>query len=164
MSSRVSGTIRASPSKSVTHRAIVLAGLSTGTYRIRRPLKAEDTDATIAGMEAFGTEFESSGEELRVIPTQLRSAGEPLDARNSGTTLRLLAGVASLIDGVSMLTGDASIQRRPMGPLLQALSSLGASTKSVGQNGHPPVEIRGVLRGGRASLPGDVSSQFLSSL
>jgi len=164
MSSRVSGTIRASPSKSVTHRAIVLAGLSTGTCRIRRPLKAEDTDATIAGMEAFGTEFESWGEELRVIPTPLRSASKPLDVRNSGTTLRLLAGVASLIDGVSTLAGDASIQSRPMGPLLEALSSLGASTKSFGRDGRPPVEIRGVLRGGRARLPGDVSSQFLSSL
>src|SRR2546430_12481245 len=142
MSSRVSGTIRASPSKSVTHRAIVLAGLSTGTCRIRRPLKAEDTDATIAGMEAFGTEFESSREGLRVIPTPLLSASKPLDVRHSGTTLRLLAGVASLIDGVSMLTGEASIQRRPMGPPLEAPPSLGASAELRRQDGPPPVQAR----------------------
>src|SRR5256885_17066334 len=107
MSPRVSGTIRASPSKSVTRRAIDRAGLSTGTCRIRRPLKAEDTDATIAGMEAFGTEFESSGEELRVIPTPLRSASKPLDVRTSGTTLRLLAGGAPLFDCVRTLAGGA---------------------------------------------------------
>jgi 3-phosphoshikimate 1-carboxyvinyltransferase len=116
------------------------------------------------GMAAFGTEFESSGEELRVIPNPLRSPAEPLDVGNSGTTLRLLAGVASLIDGVSLLTGDASLQGRPMGPLLEALSALGASTKSLGRGGRPPVEIRGILRGGATTLPGDVSSQFLSSL
>src|SRR5256885_16716614 len=97
---------------------------------------------------------------LPYTPPPLRPAGEPLDVRNSGTTLRLLAGGASLIDGGSTLTGDASIQGRPMGPLLEALSSLGASTKSVGQDGRPPVEIRGGLRGGRARLPGGVSSQF----
>jgi len=160
----MSGTIRAPPSKSVTHRAIVLAGLSTGICRIHRPLRADDTDATMRSMAAFGTEFQSSGEELRVIPNPLRSPGEPLDVGNSGTTLRLLAGVASLIDGVSLLTGDASLQGRPMGPLLEALSALGASTKSLGRDGRPPVEIRGILRGGATTLPGDVSSQFLSSL
>src|SRR2546426_6910873 len=154
MSSQVFGTIRAPPSKSVTHRAIVLAGLSTGTCRIRRPLRAEDTDATMAGMKAFGTKFESSAEDLRVVPGPLHLASASIDARNSGTTLRLLAGVASLIDGVSTLTGDASIQTRPMGPLLEALSSLGASTKSVGQNGRPSVEVRGGLPGGRARLYG----------
>jgi 3-phosphoshikimate 1-carboxyvinyltransferase len=164
MSSRVSGILRAPPSKSVTHRAMVLAGLSTGVCRIHRPLHAEDTAATRAGMEAFGAGFESSGDDLRVQPTPLRVPIHPIDVQNSGTTLRLLAGVASLVEGVSTLTGDASIRRRPMGPLLAALTALGGSNKALGPDGRPPVEVRGILRGGSARLPGDVSSQFLSSL
>ena len=164
MKSRVSGTVRASPSKSYTHRAIVLAALSGGPCRIARPLRAEDTDATIDGLRSFGAEVESHGDDLDVHASSLKSPGEAIDAKNSGTTLRLLAGVAALFDGVTTLTGDASLQKRPMDPLIQALNGLGAQARSLGPNGRPPVEVRGVLRGGLASLPGEVSSQFLSSL
>lgn len=115
-------------------------------------------------MAAFGTDLAWDGEDLHVTGRPLRVPGGPIEAGNSGTTLRLLAGVSSLVDGVTTLRGDSSLQRRPMGPLLGALNSLGAQTKSLGEDGRPPVEIRGVLRGGAAKLPGDVSSQFLSSL
>jgi len=115
-------------------------------------------------MAAFGAEIERTADGLQVASDSLRAPGTPIDARNSGTTLRLLAGVAALLDGSTTLSGDASLQRRPMGTLLEALTSLGARARSLSGDGRPPVEVEGVLRGGRVSLSGSISSQFLSSL
>lgn len=158
------GTVRAPPSKSYTHRALLLAALSRGSCRIRRPLLSEDTEATAAGVEAFGAEVDRSSDELRVRSHGLQVPAKEVDARNSGTTLRLLTGTASLVEGPTVLTGDESLRKRPMGPLLDALGGLGASARSVSGNGRPPVEVRGFLRGGDVSIPGTVSSQFVSSL
>src|SRR5207247_11132285 len=118
----------------------------------------------VAGRSAFGAEITRTREELRVSAGALHAADAPIDARNSGTTLRLLTGVAALFEGETVLTGDSSLRKRPMGPLLDALESLGAHARSLGGDGRAPVEIRGALHGGRTSLTGGVSSQFLSSL
>ena len=164
MPSRISGTIRASPSKSVTHRAIVLAALSGGPCTILRPLLSDDTLATVSGVQALGAKVDPTPDGLRIVGDRLQAPEHPLDARNSGTTLRLLAGVASLLPGTTVLTGDESLRSRPMGPLLEALVNLGANAISRGGDGRPPVEIRGVLRGGTTSIEGAISSQFVSSL
>src|SRR5437016_5818153 len=155
--SRVVGCIPPPSSKSYNHRAVILAALSHGPCRIRRPLLAVDTAATIAGMAAFGAVIEPTADGLRVVSDSLHPPRMPIDARNSGTTLRLLAGVAALLDGSTTLSGDASLQKRPMGPLLEALSSLGARGSSVSGDGRPPIEVEGVLRGGRVSLSGSIS-------
>ncbi len=162
--SKVSGRIAASPSKSYTHRAILLAALSGGPSRIGRPLLADDTEATVDGVRAFGAEVARRDGDLVVASKGLRPPSGTVDARNSGTTLRLLAGVAATLDGSTTLTGDASLRKRPMGPLLDALEALGARARSLGGRGLPPVEIAGPLVGGSASIPGSVSSQFISSL
>jgi len=164
MPSRISGTIRASPSKSVTHRAIVLAALSGGPCTILRPLLSDDTLATVSGVQALGAKVDPTPDGLRIVGDRLQAPEHPVDARNSGTTLRLLAGVASLLPGTTVLTGDESLRSRPMGPLLEALVNLGANAISRGGDGRPPVEIRGVLRGGTTSIEGAISSQFVSSL
>src|SRR2546422_40156 len=164
MASRVSGSIQAPPSKSYTHRAIVLAALSRGPCHLHRPLLAEDTQATIEGMYAFGADFTRTSDGLQISAGPLHASNAPIDARNSGTTLRFLSGVASLFPGATLLTGDASLQKRPMGPLLDALERLGARAGSLAGDGRPPVKVQGVIRGGRASVPGFISSQFLSSL
>ncbi len=156
--------MRAPPSKSYTHRAILLAALSGGPCRILRPLLSEDTEATVSGVEALGTEVARSADALLVSSDGLRAPSAAIDARNSGTTLRLLTGVAALLNSPIVLTGDASLVKRPMGPLLDALNGLGARARSLGGDGRPPVEVRGPLKGGKASIPGRVSSQFLSSL
>jgi len=162
--SALSGTIRAPPSKSYTHRTILTAALSGGPCRIARPLLSEDTEATISGIEALGAEVARGDDGLTVSCEGLRPPIREIDARNSGTTLRLLSGIAALLDGPTVLTGDASLRTRPMGPLLDALIGLGAKCRSLGPNGCPPVEIRGPIRGGEISIPGFVSSQFISSL
>ncbi len=162
--SGIRGSVRAPPSKSYTHRAILLAALSGGSCRVDRPLVSEDTEATLAGVESLGARVDRGKDSLRIECPALRVPDRELDARNSGTTLRLLTGVVALLPGTTVLTGDASLRKRPMGPLVAALGQLGAKARALGPDGRPPVEVTGPMRGGPVSVPGSVSSQFLSSL
>ena len=115
-------------------------------------------------MCAFGADITRTSDGLQISAGPLHASDAPIDARNSGTTLRFLSGVASLLLGPTFLTGDASLRKRPMGPLLDALERLGAHAESLSGDGRPPVKVQGVIRGGQASVPGFISSQFLSSL
>ena len=85
-----------------------------------------------------------------------------IDAGNSGTTLRFAAGMASLSPFRTVLTGDESLSGRPMRPLLDSLSSIGAVCTS--EDGHAPVSVRGPAGGGEVTVDGSISSQFVSSL
>ncbi len=164
---KVHGSVAAPPSKSYTHRAFVVAGLARGSSRIYDYLVSEDTMATIAGMRSFGVSIVEEDERVAIVEGsggRLATPEEEVDCKNSGTTLRLLTGVASL-DGESVLTGDASLRRRPIQPLLDALAMLGVHGESIPGNGCPPVRIKGgSLHGGVARIRGDVSSQFISAL
>ncbi|NOZ83142.1 MAG: 3-phosphoshikimate 1-carboxyvinyltransferase [Euryarchaeota archaeon] len=159
------GSAEAPPSKSYTHRAFVAAGLAQGRSVLRCWLRAGDTLATLEGMRSFGAEISEAEPAVVVgVGGKPRTPAGAIDCRNSGTTLRLLTGVAAL-DGEVMLTGDESLQRRPVEPLLEALRSLGVEAESLRRNGCPPVAVHGGgLRGGRVELPGNISSQFVSSL
>lgn len=106
--SSVQGTVAATPSKSLTHRAMVLASLANGESRLRGPLISEDTVATMRGMEQFGASFRREGEDQVVRGGRLRAPSGPIDCGNSGTTIRLLSGIASLLTCHVTLTGDAS--------------------------------------------------------
>lgn len=92
-----------------------------------------------------------------------RSSGV-IDARNSGTTMRLMTGIASLLPSETTLTGDSSLVARPMAPLVDALEELGASAHYLGKRGAPPLTVSGPIKGGKAGIRADVSSQFISSL
>lgn len=141
-----------------------MGGLAGRKFTVVNPLLAEDCLATLRGLEALGVR--STIEEARVFLRggPLSTPSKTIDAANSGTTLRLLTGLAALLPGPTRLSGDASLRRRPMGALLEALQQLGARCKAEGPDGRPPVVIWGPMAGERASLPGDISSQFLSSL
>jgi len=162
--SQVAGEISVPPSKSYTHRAIAISALGSGGMVVR-PLLSADTGATIKASEAFGAKIEGQEAELSVIGV----GGKPstpnnvIDVENSGTTLRIMAAVAALTEG-AVLTGDASIRRRPNGPLLKSLRDLGAKAFSIKNNDCAPLVVRGKLRGGETTLDGSVSSQFLSAL
>ena len=162
--SSLSGRIAASPSKSYTHRAILLAALSGGPSQVRRALFAEDTEATLEGIEAFGAHVAREDGRLTITSEPFHPPDREVDARNSGTTLRLLTGVAATLDGPTVLTGDVSLRKRPMGPLLDALEALGARGRSLHGDGCAPVRIAGPLAGGEVSIAGSVSSQFVTSL
>lgn len=161
----VKGEVKAPPSKSFTHRAFAISCLAEGKSSIREPLLAGDTMATLRGVEAFGGGVEESDGRVDIVGTggTLSSPGF-VDCQNSGTGLRLLTAIASL-DGEVVLTGDESLQKRPMQPLLDALVQLGVRAESVRGDGRPPVRVLGrELAGGRVEIRGDVSSQFISSL
>ncbi|MDP2956403.1 MAG: 3-phosphoshikimate 1-carboxyvinyltransferase, partial [Longimicrobiales bacterium] len=162
-SSTASGSVAAPPSKSMTHRALTLAALARGRSRIRNPLTADDTEATASVLEKLGVGLDR-GEEWVVDGGDLRAPAGELHCGESGTTLRFMAAVCALVDGECRLTGGSSLSTRPVGPLLDALSQLGVTSRSRG--GFPPVTIRGTGRigGGEVRLPGDVSSQFVSAL
>lgn len=158
------GTVTAPPSKSYTHRAMVLGALTHSHFTLANPLMSDDTRATLDALYALGTEFRSNSKGVLIHCDKFRRAPGVIDARNSGTTIRLMAGIASLLSEPTTLTGDESLARRPMGPLVDALTQLGAKCRYLGRPGNPPLEIVGPIVGSRAEIPGDVSSQFVSSL
>jgi 3-phosphoshikimate 1-carboxyvinyltransferase len=125
--SEVKGTVNAPPSKSYTHRAIAIAALSKKAT-VSNPLMSEDTKATIRAAEAFGAAVESKRDLLIIkgFDGKPRTPENVIDVANSGTTLRIMTAVASLANGATVLTGDASIRTRPNAPLLNALNDMGA--------------------------------------
>ncbi len=163
--SDIRGTVNAPPSKSYTHRAIAIAALSKKAT-VNNPLISEDTKATIRASEAFGASIESKKESLVVkgFDGKLKIPDNVIDVANSGTTLRIMTAVASLVNGATVLTGDASIRTRPNTPLLNALNDLGAEAFSTRNNGMAPIVVRGKMRGGRVYIDGSISSQFISAL
>ncbi|HJU12993.1 MAG TPA: 3-phosphoshikimate 1-carboxyvinyltransferase [Candidatus Nitrosotalea sp.] len=161
--SRLSGTISCPPNKSYTHRAVFLASLARGKSTIRNVLLSRDTLATINACRALGAKVTIDGSTLAIEGVgAITPVSTEIDASNSGTTIRIAAAIASLADTRITLTGDSSLRKRPMQPLLDALSKLGAECTS--SNGTPPLGILGRIRGGSTSISGAVSSQFISAL
>ena len=166
--SRLKGTVTIPASKSHTIRAVAIASLAEGESTIRKPLVSGDTQAAVACYRALGARIDTSDPKLwKVIGTggQITAPRETIDVGNSGTTLRIAMGSAALAEAgqVVSFTGDEQIQSRPLGPLMEALSSLGAKCKSTKNNGKAPVEVTGKLSGGKTSISCH-TSQYLSSL
>jgi len=167
----LSGSVSVPPSKSYTHRAILMASLAVVDRRgkgsrIRNPLLSRDTNATVDACAAMGAEVERREGVLTVRGTRPKVPDDVVNVENSGTTLRFMTSAFSLApEGHAVLTGDSSIRRRPMQPLLDTLGQLGVQAWSSRRNGCAPVIVKtGGIRGGKASIRGDVSSQFISSL
>jgi 3-phosphoshikimate 1-carboxyvinyltransferase len=161
----VAGRTQAPPSKSYTHRAILAAGLGAGAT-VRDPLVSADTEATMRVVEGFGGTVDRTDDVLVVEGFDGRPAvpDDVLDCANSGTTMRLSIAVAALAEGQTVLTGDESLRARPQGPLLDAITALGGEAASTRDNGQAPIVVDGPIDGGRVSIPGDVSSQFVTAL
>ncbi|MHA1424750.1 MAG: 3-phosphoshikimate 1-carboxyvinyltransferase [Candidatus Helarchaeota archaeon] len=165
-SPHLKGSIQAPPSKSYTHRAIIMSGLANGLSIISKPLIGTDTIASIEAMRALGASIREDNEKLIIEgTTKLHVPKNSIDVANSGTTIRFLTALAAHVPGLVRLTGDESIQRRPMGPLLDAMKQLGVKCWSESADGTPPLLVQaGILKGGQTSIRGDISSQFISAL
>lgn len=159
----LTGTISCPPNKSYSHRAIFLAALSDGKSTLRNVLLSRDTLATVNACKAFGAKIEINDSTVvvesngKITPQDLE-----IDASNSGTTIRISTAIASLSDKMITLTGDASLKKRPMQPLLDALKQLGVQCTST--DGKPPVTVKGRADGGITRIAGSISSQFISAL
>lgn len=161
--SKLSGHITCPANKSYSHRAIFLASLAGNNSKINNVLFSADTIATIETCRNFGAEIEETNTSITVKkPIKTDTIVPKIDAKNSGTTIRIASGIASLFTKEITLTGDSSLQKRPMQPLLDALESIGAKCSST--NGMPPIKISGRISGGDVSIPGNFSSQFISAL
>jgi len=148
----------------VTHRALICSALAEGRSVIREPLISEDTEATRRVLEQLGVGISHMDRAWKVAGGSLRKPESDLHCGESGTTLRLVTALSSLVDGECKLIGGASLSKRPVGPLVDSLRQLGTECESTG--GLPPVTVKGKgrLPGGEAVLPGDVSSQFVSAI
>ncbi len=143
----IGGELRVPGDKSISHRALLLGALAHGTTEVRGLLTGEDCRATLAALRALGAEIdEPVGGTVRIRgagPEALREADGVLDAGNSGTTLRLLAGLVAGRPFTSMLTGDASIRRRPMRRIVEPLRAMGATILGRSDGDLAPLAIRG---------------------
>jgi 3-phosphoshikimate 1-carboxyvinyltransferase len=163
--SRVSGRVEAPPSKSYTHRGVLAGALGDGTH-VLNPLRSADTEASARCARGLGASVVEEDGDLRIegVDGAPRTPDDVLDCGNSGTTTRLFAGAASLVDGLAVLTGDESLRSRPNGPLLSSLRELGATARSTRGNGRAPLVVGDSLGGGETTIDGSVSSQFVSAL
>ncbi len=164
-SSVLKGEALAPPSKSYTHRAVVMASLAGRTI-VKRPLLSADTVATIQACRALGAVIREEGDRLIVegVNGKPVTPDNVIDVANSGTTLRFMMAVSALCEGTTVLTGDDSIRTRPNTPLIDVLNQLGASVTSTRDNGIAPIVVKGPLEGGEAVMDGSISSQFFSAL
>ena len=161
--SKISGEVNCPANKSYTHRAIFLSALSDGKSIIKKVLHSNDTNATISACRAFGVEVNESDDTVSVENSiGSRVQGSMINAQNSGTTLRIATAIAALSGGNTELTGDDSLKKRPMRPILDSLESLGITTES--NDGKPPITIKGKIDGNYVNIKGDISSQFISAL
>jgi 3-phosphoshikimate 1-carboxyvinyltransferase len=148
------GAIEVPGDKSVSHRALLFGALAEGETRVTGLLEAEDVRATRRAVERMGATVREEGGEVVVVgPERLLEPDDVIDCGNSGTSLRLLTGVLSGIPGLSVLTGDASLRRRPVRRVIDPLRRMGANLSARDGDRLPPVVVRGgALRGTRHVL------------
>jgi 3-phosphoshikimate 1-carboxyvinyltransferase len=167
--SNINCSVRIPGSKSITHRSAIAAGLAMGESELRGFLSCEDTLYTINVLKGLGLEISTEGETLSI--KGLGGRFPPLQRRkefylgNSGTSMRLLLSTVSLAKGEFLLTGSPRLLKRPIEELVDGLKRLGVEASCLEQNGCPPVLIRANgIKGGKVSIPGQKSSQYVSSL
>ena len=153
---RLRGRVRVPGDKSISHRAALIGALARGDTVIHHFLRADDCLHTVSCLRALGVGIEDEGSRLivRGMGPRWRAPMTPLDAGNSGTTMRLLAGILAGQPFQTELTGDASLRTRPMDRIVEPLSRMGARIVASGDGRFPPLRITGgSLRGITYTLP-----------
>ncbi len=152
----LSGALELPGDKSISHRYAMLAALVDGTSELRNFAAARDCHSTLACVKSLGAGVQVEGSTVRVTGRGLRglkSSWRTLDAENSGTTIRLLSGILSGQAFTTKITGDASLQKRPMKRVMTPLREMGADIRGRDEN-FPPLEINGgKLRGIHYEMP-----------
>ena len=137
--------------KSISHRAVMLGSIASGNTEIHHFLQGADCLSTISCFRRMGVEIENRGNMVLVHGKGMRGLSAPsgmLDCGNSGTTMRLMSGILAAQPFPSTLTGDASIQKRPMKRIMEPLTQMGAHILSLRENGCAPLRIKpGKLHG-----------------
>ncbi len=161
----VSGIVKAPPSKSYTHRALLAALLARGTSVVMDPLWSSDTLATLEAVRAMDAKAQRSQDEVVVESPGPGGLRWPrcIDAGESGTTMRLVTGVLGLLDRPVLVYGSGRLHERPVKPLLEAMAVLGARYLVSG-GCCPPHVVQGPVTRGSTVVDARESSQYLSAL
>lgn len=141
---RCVGELTVPGDKSISHRAVMFGSLAKGITEVSGFLKGADCLSTISCFQQLGIHIEEENEKIYIHGKGLHGLTAPsgiLDAGNSGTTTRLLSGILSGQDFASTITGDASIQKRPMKRIMTPLTQMGACIESINHNGCAPLKI-----------------------
>ena len=155
-------------SKSLTNRALLLSALASGTTRLHNVLVSEDTSRMREALAQLGVSLQEDGNEVLVTgvggifesPTNM-----DFFLGNAGTAIRPLTAALAHTPGTFRIDGDDYMRERPIAHLADALSSLGTTIQYEAKTGYPPLLLTGgTLRGGQVSIPGNISSQFLTAL
>lgn len=172
----VDATVSVPGSKSLTNRYLVLAALADGPSRLRAPLHSRDSALMIEALRQLGatiTEVPGDGDfgpDLEIVPIGLDAAGTDtaIDCGLAGTVMRFVPPVAALRRGATLFDGDPHARKRPMGPIIDALTGLGVAVRAPG--GGPASSLpftvggTGTVRGGHLVIDASASSQFVSAL
>jgi 3-phosphoshikimate 1-carboxyvinyltransferase len=160
------GQVCAPPSKPYTQRMLIAAALANGTSKLSNPLISEDTEATARAVKALGAKVKMDEECWTVQGAHpITGAEKPIDCGESGATLRFMIPVAALAKKPSTFKLGKGLAKRPVEPLLESLKQIGATAAIQKEKGRVSVRVEGGgIQGGRTSMPGDVSSQFVSGL
>ncbi|MBA1291680.1 3-phosphoshikimate 1-carboxyvinyltransferase [Pseudomonas japonica] len=160
------GRVAPPGSKSITNRALLLAALAKGTSRLTGALKSDDTRHMSEALRQMGVTIEEPDATTFVVTSSgvLQPPAGPLFLGNAGTAVRFLTAAVATVQGEVVLDGDAYMQKRPIGPLLEALRAAGVDASSP--TGCPPVTVRGngKLQVTRLEIDGGLSSQYVSAL
>lgn len=151
------GRLRVPGDKSISHRALLLSARATGRSVLAGLSRGEDVERTAQAIRAFGAGVERADDATVVVEGGVDRLGEPaavVDVGNSGTAIRLLAGWAASLPGLTVLQGDGSVARRPMGRIVAPLRLMGLRIDGRGDGSYPPLVLRGgALHGIDYSLP-----------
>jgi len=158
--SEIGGKIFAPSSKSYTHRILVCSALANGKSNIISPLICDDTERTAKVLEELGVKINKGSNFWKVYGGSLKTPKSKLFCGESGTTMRFMIAICSLVDGKCELTGGPLLSRRPIEPLLDGLKQLGVDCFCKRDS----VIVKGRLKGGLVRIPGNISSQFISAL
>lgn len=165
--SHCNGVVTIPGSKSYTHRALILSSLADGESVLINALRCEDTEHTVQALIKFGVEVFWESDRVRVLGRggKFKGTDDRIDVGNSGASMRFLTALAALKKGVTLLDGSERMRKRPIGELLNGLGELGVRAYSQKGDDCPPVVVESHgLKGGRARIKGEESSQFLSGL
>ena len=161
------GEVTVPGDKSVSHRAVMFGSIAKGLTEITNFLQGADCLSTISCFGKLGIEIENGPDKILIHGKGLHGLTAPdsvLDAGNSGTTTRLISGILAPQSFTATLTGDASIQKRPMNRIMEPLSMMGADIKSIKGNGCAPLEIQGRPLTGIHYMSKVASAQVKSSI
>ncbi len=157
---RLCGELSAPPSKSAAHRALICAALAQGKSQVSPIAPSEDMAATLQVLEAMGVQISTQGNKISVIGGAYTHRPVTLDCGESGSTLRFLLPVTAALGIPASFTGHGRLPQRPIGLLAQQMQAHGVQFSSL----QMPFSIQGKLTPGEFSIPGNVSSQFITGL